>query len=74
VKLPAGWKAATSLEVAAQEGSTVRCQPVTKAAHAAHPGPYVDDLSELQAHIEKEVEQLKHQPNGSANDPAKAKD
>jgi hypothetical protein len=34
----------------------------------------VDDLSELQAHIEKEVEQLKHQPNGSANDPAKAKD
>jgi len=35
VKLPAGWKAATSLEVAAQEGSTVRCQPVTKAAHAA---------------------------------------
>jgi hypothetical protein len=73
VKLPAGWKAATSLEVAAQEGSTVRCQPVTKAAHAAS-GPYVDDLSELQAHIAKAVEQLKHQPNGSTDDPAKAKD
>jgi predicted metalloprotease with PDZ domain len=29
VKFPAGWKAATALEVAVEEGSTVRYQPVT---------------------------------------------
>lgn len=29
VKYPAGWKAATALEVASQEGSTVRYQPVS---------------------------------------------
>ena len=41
---------------------------------AEHPGPYVDDLSELQAHIGKALEQLPTDPNASTNNPAKAKE
>jgi len=43
-------------------------------ALAEHPGPYVDDLSELQAHIGKALEQLPTDPNASTNNPAKAKE
>jgi hypothetical protein len=43
-------------------------------ALAEHPGPYVDDLSELQAHIGKAVECLRTDPNASTNSPPKAKE
>jgi hypothetical protein len=43
-------------------------------ALADHPGPYMDDLSELQAHIGKAVEQLRTDSSASTNNPAKAKE
>jgi len=41
-------------------------------ALAEHPGPYVDDLSELQVHIGKAIEELRTGSNASTSNPHKA--